>query len=388
MSAALAAARAQRGPIQPVAWLALALAGLGLGGLAWGFGPRHAGLLVIGLLLGLVLYHAAFGFTGAWRRLINEHRGRGVRAQLVMLALAIVLFFPALDNLGTSVQGFVAPAGTAVIVGAFLFGAGMQLGGGCASGTLYTAGAGNTRMLVTLAAFIAGSGLATHHVHWWWQQPALAPVSLVDTLGPGGGIALCLAALAALYAATAVLEKQQHGTLEQPATSGRHGLQRLLRGPWPLLAGGVALAVLNFATLITAGHPWGITAAFALWGAKILQALGMTVTEWPYWQMAGHAADLEASVLADSTSVMNIGIVLGALLAAGLAGRFRLGGRLPLRPLLAAVVGGLLLGYGARLAFGCNIGAYFSGVASGSLHGWLWLVFGFLGNIAGTGLRP
>ena len=52
------------------------------------------------------------------------------------------------------------------------------------------------------------------------------------------------------------------------------------------------------------------------------------------------------------------------------------------------LIGGVLLGYGARIAYGCNIGAYFSGIASGSLHGWLWLVAAFAGNIAGTRLRP
>jgi hypothetical protein len=40
------------------------------------------------------------------------------------------------------------------------------------------------------------------------------------------------------------------------------------------------------------------------------------------------------------------------------------------------------------LAYGCNIGAYFSGIASGSLHGWLWLVAAFVGSIIGTSLRP
>jgi uncharacterized membrane protein YedE/YeeE len=60
----------------------------------------------------------------------------------------------------------------------------------------------------------------------------------------------------------------------------------------------------------------------------------------------------------------------------------------PPRSLLAAVVGGLMLGYGARLAYGCNIGAYFSGIASASMHGWLWLVGAFLGSVLGTYLRP
>jgi uncharacterized membrane protein YedE/YeeE len=85
---------------------------------------------------------------------------------------------------------------------------------------------------------------------------------------------------------------------------------------------------------------------------------------------------------------MDIGIVLGAMLAAALAGRYAPRWRVPLRSLVAAVVGGLLLGYGARLAYGCNIGAYFSGIVSGSLHGWLWLVAAFAGNVIGTRLRP
>ena len=54
----------------------------------------------------------------------------------------------------------------------------------------------------------------------------------------------------------------------------------------------------------------------------------------------------------------------------------------------AAVIGGLLLGYLARVAVGCNIGAYFSGIASSSVHGWLWFVSAFAGNAIGTRFRP
>lgn len=59
--------------------------------------------------------------------------------------------------------------------------------------------------------------------------------------------------------------------------------------------------------------------------------------------------------------------------------------RIPWRTGLGAFLGGILLGIGARLATGCNIGAYLAGVASGSLHGWAW----GLAALAGTwvGLR-
>jgi len=371
----------------------LAAAALLLGALALtlAYGPRQGALLVLGGALGLVLYHAAFGFTSAWRVFILEGRGRGLRAQMVMLALAVVLFFPVLAAgtlFGEPVRGLVSPLSTGVVVGAFLFGVGMQTGGGCASGTLFTAGGGNARMLVTLLFFVIGSVVATRHFDWWLGLPSLPPVSLVETLGPSAGIAVSLALFAAIAAVTVLVERRRHGALEREAAPAHRGLARFARGPWPLVAGAVALALLNFATLALAGRPWGITSAFALWGAKGAQALGFAPETWAYWQTPANAEALRSSVFADVTSVMDFGIIAGAMLAAALAGRFAPSLRIPLRSLAAAALGGLLLGYGARIAYGCNIGAYFSGIASGSLHGWLWLVAAFAGNALGVRLRP
>ncbi|MBB3936642.1 YeeE/YedE family protein [Aureimonas phyllosphaerae] len=370
-----------------------ALAALLLGSLALGaaYGPRQGALLLLGGALGLTLYHAAFGFTSAWRVFILERRGRGLRAQMAMLALAVVLFFPALSAgtlFGQPVTGLVSPLSTGVVVGAFLFGIGMQMGGGCASGTLFTAGGGNARMLVTLLFFVVGSALATVHFDWWLSLPALQPVSLVQTLGPLPGIAVSLALFATIAAVTLFAERRRHGALETEAAPATRGFSRFARGPWPLVAGALALAVLNFVTLALAGRPWGITSAFALWGAKGAEILGFEPSTWAYWQTPANARALSQSVFADITSVMDFGIIAGAMLAASLAGRFSPSLRIPLRSLMAAVLGGLLLGYGARIAYGCNIGAYFSGIASGSLHGWLWLVAAFAGNAVGVRLRP
>ena len=146
------------------------------------------------------------------------------------------------------------------------------------------------------------------------------------------------------------------------------------------MAGAIGLAIVNIATLTIGGRPWGVTSAFALWGAKWFAALGIDVASWSYWTAPAQAGGARSSVLMDVTSVMDFGIILGALLAAILAGRFAPVGRVD-RSLAAAVIGGLLLGYGARIAYGCNIGAYFSGIASGSLHGWLWLVAAFAGKL-------
>ena len=372
-------------------WLAIILLLLGAVFLQNSVGSHQVLLLIVGAALGLTLYHAAFGFTSAWRVFINDRRGAGLRAQMVMLAVAVVLFFPALGAgtlFGQPVVGLVAPVGVSVLFGAFIFGIGMQLGGGCASGTLFTVGGGNARMLVTLFFFICGSLIATHHVDWWFALPSFPATSIVQTLGVVPALLMSLAVFAIIAAVTVRLEKARHGTLEAGVTSEYQGLRRFLRGPWPLVWGAIGLALLNYATLALAGRPWGITSAFALWGAKAASGLGVDVSSWAFWQMPGNAKALAAPVWEDITSVMDIGIMLGALLAAGLAGRFAPSLKIPPRSLLAAVIGGLLLGYGSRLAYGCNIGAYFSGIASGSLHGWVWLVAAFIGNSVGVRLRP
>src|SRR3974390_3011999 len=211
-----------------VAIVFVLLSGGGLA-LATTYSGRQAACFVLGGALGLVLYHALFGFTSAWRVFIADGRGAGLRAQMLMLAVAAILFFPTLAHgtlFGQSVHGEYGAVGLSVLVGAFLFGVGMQLGGGCASGTLYTVGGGNTRMLVTLAAFIAGSTLGALHLPWWSAQPNIGSGSLIDALGWMPALALSLALFAVIAAFTAWVETRRHGRLVGGAQTQRRGWQR------------------------------------------------------------------------------------------------------------------------------------------------------------------
>jgi len=385
------------GPDWRITGLALVLLLGGMSYIASTVAVHQAVLYGLGAALGLVLFHAAFGFASTWRVFLADGRGAGLRAQMLMLALATAIFLPVLSQgtfFGQSVGGALAPFGVSVLVGAFLFGIGMQLGGGCASGTLYTVGGGSGRMIVTLIFFIVGSLLGTAHLPWWLGTPNLGTISLLDELGLPGALALQLALFALIAAATVVVERRRHGRLSHggaglPGNSGGRGFSaRLWRGPWPLLMGGVALALLNVATLALAGHPWTVSFGYALWGAKAATALGVDVASWEFWTWPGPQRFLAGGLFAQSTSVMNFGIIVGAFLAAGLAGKFGPLRRLDWGSVTAAAVGGILMGYGARLAFGCNVGAYFSGIASGSLHGWLWFVAALVGTYIGTALRP
>ncbi len=364
--------------------LAVAGGALALAGNGWRFGV----LFVIGALLGATLYHAAFSFTGSYRAAFVRRDIAGVRAQLVMLVLGILLFAPTLAGGVTAggfrVTGALAPVGWEVALGSFLFGIGMQLGGGCGSGTLFTVGGGNTRMVLTLIFFCLGAFLGTLH---WDALAALREGSRTVSLGRefGWGVATVgqLAVLGAIWVALGVWAK---GRPQRSILGPTPGWRGLLVGPWPLVLGAALLAILNWLTLEVSGHAWSITWGFTLWAAEAAQALGWDPQTSSFW--AARSGFLERGIFRDDTSIMDMGVILGAFVAAGLAGRFAPSLKLPLRPLLAAIIGGLLLGYGARLAYGCNIGAFFSGVASGSLHGWLWIVCALPGNWIGVKLRP
>ena len=359
--------------------------------LQYDFNLKQALFFILGVGFGVTLMHAMFGFTGGWRKFIRTRDSFGLRAQILLIIFSSILFFPVVGGLFSEISSHAAlgQVGLSVLVGAFLFGIGMQLGGGCGSGTLFTVGQGQTDMFITLSFFIVGATIGSYHLPWWLSLPNIGKVSLISEFGWFTALIAQLGVLIILYRVVSVLEIKRHSAL-QPVFARDKNVnfsEQLIHGPWPIWWGVIGLVLLGLITLLMAGYPWSITFAFGLWGAKIWSALGGDVANWAYWADGYPAKALSQSVLADTTSIMNFGLILGAMLAAALAGKYAPKGKLKFKRILTAIIGGLLLGYGARLAFGCNIGALLGGIASGSLHGWLWLVSAFIGGIAGVNIR-
>ncbi len=364
--------------------------------LAWVIGDSQgaakATLFALGLLLGVTLFHSRFGFTSAWRQLVAVGQGRALQAHTLMLAVAVVLFAIIFQSgssfFGTEPAGFYAPITLALFVGAALFGIGMQLGGSCASGTLFATGSGNVAVLITLGGFVGGSALGVAGWDFWTSGPGFVkfadPVSLPENFGRFGGVVVSLVVIGAIALVAELIIRRRRPPRMETAPSAV-GVSRLLRGTWPLWIAAIALAVLNATVLLVTGRPWGVTSAFRLWASKIMSTLGLDVASWSFWK---DRPGLDASVLADNTSVANFGIILGALVASAAAGGFALHKKVPGRTITAGIIGGALMGYGATFASGCNIGAYFSGIASGSLHGYLWAVAALVGTFIGLKLRP
>jgi len=357
-------ARRQFG-VWPLTLLLLA----GLAATALFAGARFGLVLAIGLGFGLVLEGLRFGFAGPWRAMIERRDPGGILAQLLSIALVAAVALPLLAGNPDELIGAQGRIGWAMVGGAFVFGAAMQVVLGCGSGTLVNAGSGNAVALVALPLFCVGSLLGSIHLNWWTELGALPPI----VLSGGAGLGLTLAALAAV--AVLVLARAAPGT------------RRIQRHH---LLAAVLLAGLAIGNLVVAGQPWGVVYGLGLWAAKGAVALGADLSGSGFWAAPVNAATLSGSILTDYTSLTNIGMILGAAwIATRRAGSLdQPAPRLPLRGWVAAALSGLVLGYSSRLAFGCNVGALYSGIATGSLHGWVWFAAAFAGSILGLRLRP
>ena len=123
---------------------------------------------------------------------------------------------------------------------------------------------------------------------------------------------------------------------------------------WPVWVGGVAIGVINV-FMFMFYQPWSTLDGVLNWGDWSLHLAGIRATN-------------ALSPLLRTGSVVNIGLIAGAFLSALLSKQFgvRVG---PVRELVKGAIGGVLIGIGAVLVRGCNIGGFFSGTSALGMHG-------------------
>jgi len=141
--------------------------------------------------------------------------------------------------------------------------------------------------------------------------------------------------------------------------------------PWAVWGSAVLVATVNV-FLFAFDRPWTASDGLRNWGDWALTGVGLVRRPdlLPPWLYSG--------------SLLNLGVLVGGALAALLAREFAI--RVPARGELAkGAAGGALMGVGAVLAFGCNIGGFFSATSALSLSG-LGMMLG-LGVGAFLGLR-
>lgn len=384
--------------------------------------------LLTGIGFGYVLTRSRYGFAGGVKRIYVTGEGSLTKSILVLLGLGAlilsVVHWQYAEN--GAVLSHLKQAGDTIIpgsknikftnintiVGGFIFGIGMMMAGGCASGTLSDLGEGEGRSLIALVPFVLGAAPG----HWAKEmidQTEIGKIGtrvyLPDLFGNEGGAryigALLLTAvlLLIIYWITRRYEDYrkkegyyfvpEYDDIEKPlpidknkkfSFFSKESYHKFFVQRWNFMTGGVLLSVIAIIVVIANaenGRSWGVTSAFTTAGLWIFEHLGMTFD--PEGPFAKILPKVHGGLLNDYGTISNIGVLAGACIAFLLAGRFVFNFKFSTKDALLFAVGGFFMGFGARMASGCNIGALFSSIINLSLSGWVFLVALTLGGMAG-----
>jgi hypothetical protein len=386
-----------------------------------------------GFTYGALQQWGRFCFASAWRDLIALRVTRmyiGIMIALVILGIVIAY----LETKGLSTF-HPAPLGWHELLGGFIFGLGMVIAGGCATGTLYKTGEGNLSSATTLAAMIFSQAIfvdyggyfdrflkgytfkqSTVRLSNYFTEYGDARFFIGDVLINGLLVVLILLGLTYIFVTRKdILEQKAAAAAAADGGSVNMTLREDLAGFWSMITASKRTAIAGALIGIVAGINifviQGLRNRFAIDNfGEALVRMGFTedvsrtgrVFDPGYWYITSQEAQLGGWVLEkfgmnmrdnfffgvtngiphplnNPLLWMSFGLMLGAAAMALLSNEFKW--KKPNRELFVfAVIGGVLMGVGARIALGCNIGGFYIRAAGGDPGGWVF----FLGMGAGA----
>ena len=149
---------------------------------------------------------------------------------------------------------------------------------------------------------------------------------------------------------------------------------------WAPIPAVIAAGILSTYYFGITGTFWAVTGEFTRWGGQLLQLFGVHAEEWGYFKII----HLEGSPLTRIDGMMILGMFGGCFAAALWANNVKL--RMPRSRIriMQAIIGGIIAGFGARLAMGCNLAAFFTGIPQFSLHAWFFAIATAIGSWFGA----
>lgn len=377
-------------------------------------GVNHKlGLFTItGLGIGYVMQRSRFGFAGIVRKM--HYMGNSSLPKAVLFLLSISLVVVAAIQYNAHIHGLVIPGMSSVktismltVIGAFVFGIGMMLAGGCASGTLTDLGEGYVRAAISLLFFCFGSVIGVAHLDAL-KHSILAhgfKFYFPDYFGYFASVMFFLAFYGLMYMLIKKYEakRKKEGTyINEEYEEWEKDLlikdeteynmfsfetyHKFFVKRWSFYIGGVLLSVMFLVVLTTTSKNWGVSTTFTYWGGWILQLFGVDLSGIGFFQTDKAVKIMANGFFNDSGSLRNLGIMVGTIIASLLAGGLSITKNMNFRKIIGYILGGLFMGYGARLGSGCNIGAFYSALSSMSLSGVVFGGFLILGGITGLKL--
>lgn len=319
----------------------------------------------VGILLGFVLQRTRFCMTGGFRDMYLSKNNKMFYAFLIAIAVQ------SLGVLGLVQAGLIPLTYKefsllAVVLGSFLFGIGIILASGCATGTWYRAGEGLIGSWIALAMYMLFSSIMKYGALNGFQksveQYGRVNENLAEHLGVSVWVlfALLLAAVAfGIYRTWLKRPKIAVATLPPKHTGVRHWLFEKRYHPFAAAVAVGLLAILAWVLSTSTGRVGG---------------LGITTP----------SADIVNFLVTGNEKRLNwgvflvLGIFIGSYIAAKGSNEFRW--RLPdIKTVYHSTIGGITMGIGASLAGGCTIGNGLTATAVMSLKGWTSLGFTILG---------
>lgn len=355
-------------------------------------GARASLSLLLGAALGITFQRGRFCFFCIFRDFIENRDSSGLFAVIAALAVGgigyAIVFGAFLPNAGTGrlpPDAHIGPVSWVLVVAGAAFGIGMALSGACISGHLYRLGEGYTRAPFALFGSLIGFGLG----FFTWQSVYVAaivnaPVAWMPaTLGYGGALTLHLTVLTVL--ALLLLRFL-------PALTARGGerltLTRLyetvFRQRWNPLVTGAIVGVIGVIGYLRV-EPLGVTSQLGSLSRTVLDSTGWLTGRLNGLDGFAGCATVVVQTITENGWLIS-GLVLGSFGVVLIARRFELS-KLTLRGGATALLGGVLMGWGAMLALGCTVGTLLSGISAFAVSGWVFGAAVFAGVWLGIRLR-
>ncbi len=358
------------------------------------YNPEAAITTVAGLFFGYIMQRSRFCFAAAFRDIFMIRNTAVSRAVLLLLFLTSIGY--ALLQLFTGdalpIGGIIYPVGFHTIAGGIIFGFGMVIAGNCVTGCLMRMGEGYVMQWYTFLGLLIGSVLGAWNLGWWGpvfieRSPT---VFFPASFGWSAALLLYLIAFVLLYLMAIWYER---GSLQsiKPRDWGRlnilntavNSFRTIFSGRnWSYALGAVALSIISILTFYFWGRPPGVTSGLTHMAGWLSCQAGFLQCDWYYFQKL---------IFYESTRVylehpllyLAVAFVAGSLFASLLHCEFKVRPVKSSKFIISALVGGTLLGYSSRIAMGCNFGGFWSGLASFSLHAWVFGLFILIGAYIG-----
>ncbi len=358
--------------------------------------------IYLGLALGYVLVRGAFGFAGSINRAYRYNSLKLMDALMNMFVVtsvlvAVLILVTGIDNYNLWINQINA----GLIIGGVLFGIGMAFASCCASGVMTDGVTNPIKLIIVTSGFglgiLLGFPLQTSAT-WITDGYTLAFFDLVNNLYLGVIIAVMLT-IALAYIVKVIIKKIEEKWEEQgkkPCCSAEldqgvyeDGLAKTLKKPFTLNQSAIIISVIFVIMMALTKEGWGASTPYGFWVGKLLINFGMnpnTLAEFTNKGTEFFTVGLFSGQGPSSVGIQNIFIFIGGIIAALSMERFKPSFKVNPKIMTLLFIGGLTMGFGTRLANGCNVGALYTPIANFSLSGWIFLIVMTVGGVIGNTL--